>query len=84
MAREGQGSFCPTAKYADTIIAGDDLLAVDVATVRYRGLDPMQVKYLRYFLEEKPISYGDFSVYEGGVGGRRRSCRLLQKRKQVH
>ena len=26
---EGQGTFCPTSKFSNTIIAGDDLFAVD-------------------------------------------------------
>lgn len=51
VAGEGQGPFCPTSKYANTLIAGDDLLAVDCVTARYMGFDPNQIRYLSYFLE---------------------------------
>lgn len=52
MAGEGQGPFCPNAKYASTLIAGSSLLAADIAAVRYMGIDPMQIKYLSYFIEK--------------------------------
>lgn len=50
---EGQGPFCPTSKNANTLIAGEDLLATDVAAVRYMGLDPEKISYLQYFLNTK-------------------------------
>lgn len=64
VAGEGQGPFCPTSKNANTIIAGDDLLAVDCVAARYMGLDPYKVKYLSYFLNNKDlgITYSDIEV----------------------
>lgn len=53
VAGEGQGPFCPTSKYANTLIAGDDLLAVDCVTARYMGFDPNQIRYLSYFIESE-------------------------------
>lgn len=50
VAGEGQGPFCPISKNANTLIAGTDLLATDIATVRYMGLDPYKIRYLEYFL----------------------------------
>ena len=50
VAGEGQGPFCPTSKYANTLIVGDNLLATDIATVRYMGFDPNKIKYLSYFI----------------------------------
>ena len=65
-AGEGQGPFCPTAKYADTIIAGEDLLACDIACVRYMGFDPYRINYLKYFLNSK-ISLEDIKIIHDGM-----------------
>ncbi len=51
VAGEGQGPFCPTSKYANTLIMGDDLLNVDLVTARYMGFDPLKIKYLEYFVK---------------------------------
>lgn len=53
IAGEGQGPFCPTSKNANTLIAGDDLLATDIVAVRYMGFDPDKISYLKYFIDEK-------------------------------
>ncbi len=68
VAGEGQGPFCPTSKNANTLIMGEDLLATDVVAVRYMGLDPMKISYLKYFLEKSydGVSYDDILVYENG------------------
>lgn len=58
VAGEGQGPFCPTSKYANTIITGDDLFAVDCATVRYMGFDPDKIKYLSFFLNSGKLGIG--------------------------
>lgn len=50
---EGQGPFCPTSKYSNTLIVGDDLFAVDCVTARYMGINPVKIKYLSYFIEER-------------------------------
>lgn len=52
---EGQGPFCPTSKFSNTIIAGDDLFEVDCVTTRYMGFDPKKIKYLNYFINEKNV-----------------------------
>ncbi len=63
IAGEGQGPFCPTSKNANTLIAAEDLLAADIAAVRYMGLNPQKIKYLAHFLNEaKQISYNDIEV----------------------
>lgn len=51
IAGEGQGPFCPTSKYANTLIAGENLLDVDLVTARYMGFNPMKIKYLEYFVK---------------------------------
>lgn len=68
VAGEGQGPFCPTGKYANTIIAGDNLLAVDYVTARYMGFDPQAIRYLSYFLgnRECGMTYGDIEVSRDG------------------
>lgn len=64
VAGEGQGPFCPTGKYANTIITGDNLLAVDYVAARYMGLDPQKIRYLSYFFgnREYGLTYGDIEV----------------------
>lgn len=54
-AGEGQGPFCPTSKNANTIIAGENLLAVDITAVRYMGFDPAKINYLKYFIERENL-----------------------------
>ena len=63
IAGEGQGPFCPTSKYANTLIMGDDLLATDCVAVRYRGLDPNKIRYLKFFID-KYLSLNDIAVIE--------------------
>lgn len=48
---QGQGPFCPYSKNSNTLIAGEDLFAVDCVSVRYMGLNPKKIKYLNYFLD---------------------------------
>lgn len=64
VAGEGQGPFCPTSKNANTIIAGDNLLAVDFVTARYMGLNPKDIRYLSYFLgnREQGLTYKNIEV----------------------
>ena len=65
---EGQGPFCPTSKHSNTLIAGDDLLAVDCVAARYMGLDPNKIRYLHHFLEQRyeGITLDTIEVYENG------------------
>ena len=56
IAGEGQGPFCPTSKYANTLIGGDDLLLADVVATRYMGFNPSKIKYIQYFLEKWNIN----------------------------
>lgn len=64
IAGEGQGPFCVTSKNANTLIVGEDLLAVDIAAARYMGFDPAKVRYLQYFFSEGDISEEDIAVIE--------------------
>ena len=66
MGGEGQGPFCPTAKQSNTLIVGDDLLAVDCVATRYMGINPLKVKYLQYFLERAfdGVTLENLTVYE--------------------
>lgn len=66
---EGQGPFCPTSKNSNTVIVGDDLLAVDCVTARYMGLNPYKISYLSYFLknEENGIRYEDIEIFNKKV-----------------
>lgn len=67
VAGEGQGPFCPTAKYANTLIAGTDLLYVDMVATRMMGLNPMNIRYLQWFIENMDIDLKrDFTVLDNG------------------
>lgn len=65
---EGQGPFCPTSKFANTLIAGDDLFAVDCVTACYMGLNPEKIKYLNHFLTSHELGFGldDIVVVKDG------------------
>lgn len=67
IAGEGQGPFCTTSKNANTIIAGENLLAVDVAAARYMGFDPIKIKYIGYFINHGIIDYQNIQVLINGV-----------------
>lgn len=68
VAGEGQGPFCPTSKNANTLIIGDNLLAVDCTAARYMGLDPQKIRYLSYFLKNREygMTYEDVDVIYNG------------------
>ena len=61
-AGEGNGPFCPRSKNANTLIAGDDLLAVDIVSARLMGFNPAEITYLRHFIDTGKISFGDIDV----------------------
>ena len=64
-AGEGQGPFCPTSKFANTLIAGEDLLATDCVAARYMGFDPEKISYLAYFLSHSDrfgVAYDNIEV----------------------
>lgn len=67
MAGEGQGPFCPTAKYANTLIASEDLLAADIVTARYMGLNPGKIRYLAHFINADHIDVTSYEVFLEGV-----------------
>lgn len=68
VAGEGQGPFCPTSKNANTLIAGNDLLATDVVAVRYMGFNPQKIKYLKFFIDKKydGVSLNNIKVWYKG------------------
>lgn len=59
IAGEGQGPFCPTSKFANTLIGADDFLAGDLVGVRWMGFDPHMLKYLEFFIEKFGIELDD-------------------------
>jgi len=61
IAGEGQGPFCPTSKQANCLIAGDNLLAVDIAASRFMGFNPKKIRYLNYFIKNG-FSYDEIEV----------------------
>lgn len=68
MGGEGQGPFCPTSKYSNCLIVGDDLLATDIVATRYMGLNPEHIKYLNYFMHNNQmISFDDIKVMIDGL-----------------
>lgn len=69
VAGEGKGPFCPTSKYANSLILGENLLAVDCVAVRYMGFNPKRIKYLNYFLDKNfdDVSPNSIEVYDDGL-----------------
>lgn len=59
LAGEGQGPFCPTTKYATSLIAGMDFLFTDIAASRYMGLNPHKIKYLSHFIDSQNMKLDD-------------------------
>lgn len=49
---EGQGPFCPHSNHSDCLIAGNDMLDVDLVAARFMGLDPRKIRYLNWFIEQ--------------------------------
>lgn len=67
MAGEGQGPFCPNAKYATSLIGGADLLYTDIVATRYMGIDPEKVRYLSFFIQKDGLLPDrDIQVYLDG------------------
>lgn len=66
LAGEGQGPFCPTSKHANVLIGGNDFLRTDIVATRYMGINPIQIRYLDYFIREWNIDLGRISVYLRG------------------
>lgn len=62
IAGQGRGPFCPHSKKADTLIAGDDLLAVDIVSARLMGIDPLKVSYLRHFFNIGAADFDDVVI----------------------
>ena len=67
VAGEGQGPFCPTAKYANTLIAGSDLLDVDLTAVKWMGLMPDKIRYLAYCMQQYHRPLEEIEVFLDGV-----------------
>ncbi|MDR2396186.1 MAG: DUF362 domain-containing protein [Endomicrobium sp.] len=51
LAGEGDGPFCPHSKKANTLIAGEDFLAVDIVTSKLMGFNPLKIPYLNHFIK---------------------------------
>jgi len=62
IAGEGEGPFCPHSKNANTLLAGNNLLAVDIVSARLMGIDPEKVRYLQHFLSTKVICQDEITV----------------------
>jgi len=62
IAGEGQGPFCPHSKQANTLIAGNNLLAVDIVSARLMGFEPAKIRYLNWFIENGKITLNDIEV----------------------
>ncbi|HML34229.1 DUF362 domain-containing protein [Sporomusa sphaeroides] len=68
IAGEKKGPFCPYEKQASVLIAGEDLLAVDIATTRLMGFLPNKIKYLKHFLDNQYIQLQDIQFMSNSIG----------------
>jgi uncharacterized protein (DUF362 family) len=55
LAGQGDGPFFPNSIKANTIVAGEDLLAVDMVTARLMGFAYDKIPYLKYLINETKI-----------------------------
>lgn len=62
IAGESQEPFCPHSKRANVLIAGNDLLAVDIASVQLMGLAPRKIRYLNYSINGNQINLDDIAI----------------------
>ncbi len=60
VGQEGQGPLTGTPANAGVLLAGRDPLAVDFATSKAMGFDPLQVKHIAYFAEAAGIDLASF------------------------
>ena len=64
---EGQGPFCPTSKFSNTLIASDNLLLADIVATRYMGFDARKIKYLEHFIQKEGLNLDrDIQVIRDG------------------
>jgi len=66
LAGQGNGPFCPHSIKANTLIAGEDLLAVDLVTTRFMGFSYEHIPYLN-FLSKKYLNSNNITVYNCGI-----------------
>jgi len=62
VAGEGEGPFCPTAKPAQFIIAGEDLLLVDCIGVRLMDFKLEEVKYIDHLIRDNQVNLNKVSL----------------------
>jgi uncharacterized protein (DUF362 family) len=62
LSGERNGPFCPGAKEASTLIAGEDLLAVDCVATRLMDFNPRAVPYLNYLIEREGLDLSTLEV----------------------
>ena len=66
LAGQGDGPFFPHSIKANTLVAGEDLLAVDIAATRLMGFAYENVPYLHY-LSKKYMPLEKITVYNSGI-----------------
>lgn len=59
---EGKGPFCPDKKHSNVLVAGEDLLSVDLVTTRLMGFEPTRIPYLAYLMQTEPMTKADIKV----------------------
>lgn len=62
-AGEGKGPFCPNSKSANVLLASDNLLIADIVATRLMGINPEEIRYLKYFMDTFQLSYNNIDVY---------------------
>ena len=62
IAGEGDGPFCPTAKDAQVVIAGEDLLQVDCVSARMMDYHIQYIRYLTWLLQKNSFDLSTLEV----------------------
>jgi uncharacterized protein (DUF362 family) len=62
LAGERNGPFCPRAKQAGVLLAGENLPAVDCVATRLMGFDVLKVRYLKRLIERGDVDLNRLEI----------------------
>jgi len=74
IAGENNGPLSPDAKPAGVLLAGENILAVDLVATRLMGFDPLKLKMFRAALTDPDFDYGVRALDEINVVGTKGFC----------
>ncbi len=67
LAGQKNGPFCPVSIPSSVLLAGENLLAVDITATRLMGFNVKEIPYLRYLINKANIKFSDIEVLSDDV-----------------